>query len=192
MSSFEEFLQDYEAREIEESEKFIKRLKEGKVSGDESYPPKNRFVKLKEPTARSTTNIWGEIPFYGSTLVHLVPCNDKKIFDDFHMNHGFTSRDIDKMIDLAKDTGRIQFLIDSPTYYKNIEFLEPLFHELRPPIPMHWPQLLIGETHKRYLLEFDTLAQVGFSRFIDTLYLFSGQTNYKEYTANICFYFYSS
>ncbi|VVB91954.1 Uncharacterised protein [uncultured archaeon] len=187
MSSFEEFLQDYEAREIKESEKFIKGLKEGTVSQNEAYPPKDRFVKLKEPTARSTTNIWGEIPFYGSTLVHLVPYYDKKAFDDFHKSHGFTSKDIDKMIDLAKDTGRIQFLIDRPTSYKNLDFLEPLFYELKPPSPMPWPQLLIEKTHKKYLIEFDTLTQVGFSRYIESSALFGGQMSAKDLWATYAF-----
>lgn len=173
MSNFKEFLEDYEAQEKEESEKYIKRLREGKVPYDEIYPSPNRFVKLKQPIAFSTTNIWGEIPFYGSTIIHLVPCHDKESFDEVHNYHGFTSRHIDKMIDFAKETGRIQYLIDNPTYYKNNEFLEPLFHELRPPSPMPIPELFISDTYKKYLIEFDTLAKINFNDFIKGLELFN-------------------
>lgn len=65
MSRFEEFLQDYEAREREEANKFIKKIKEEEVSHNERYPYGDRFIKLQEPLAFPTpnVNIWGTIPF---------------------------------------------------------------------------------------------------------------------------------
>jgi len=99
MSSFEEFLEDYEKKELERIRKFLKRLEEGKVSLGEIYPPKNRFIKLKEPIAFSPTGapVWSVVPFYGSTIINLVPRSDKSKFDEIHNLYGeFTSRDIDK------------------------------------------------------------------------------------------------
>ncbi len=171
MSSFEEFLEDYEKKELERIRKFLKRLEEGKVSLGEIYPPKNRFIKLKEPIAFSPVGapVWSVVPFYGSTIITLVPRSDKSKFDEFHniIEIGFTSRDIDKMIDLVKETGRIQFVISSPTHYKNLEFLEPLFIELNPPMIPDISLAIIGERkYKEYFIEFDTLAQFGFKQFI--------------------------
>ncbi len=172
MSSFEEFLQDYEAREREEAQKFIKRFEEGKVLQTETFPTKDRFVKLKEPIAHTLQgiNVWGLIPFYGSTIVFLRPSDDEKAFDSYHKHLGFTSRDIDNLIELAKGTGRIQFTIDDPTRYKNLDFLEPLFHELKPPANMIPYKSLVGhETYKKYLIEFETLAQFGFTNYINSV-----------------------
>ena len=172
MSSFEEFLEDYEKKELERIRKFLKRLEEGKVSLGEIYPPKNRFIKLKEPIAFNPPGapVWSVVPFYGSTIITLVPRSDKSKFDEFHnvIGIGFTSRDIDKMIDLVKETGRIQFVISSrPTLYKNLEFLEPLFTELNPPMIPDISLAIIGERrYKEYFIEFDTLAQFGFKQFI--------------------------
>jgi len=171
MSSFKEFLEDYEKKELERIEKFLKRLEEGKISLGEIYPPKNRFIKLKEPIAFSPAGapVWSVVPFYGSTIITLVPRSDKSKFDEFHnLSEGFTSRDIDKMIDLVKETGRIQFVISNfPTFYKNLEFLEPLFTELNPPMIPNTLLAIIGERkYKEYFTEFDTLAQFGFKRYI--------------------------
>jgi hypothetical protein len=174
MSSFEEFLQDYSAKETEERNRFLKRLKEGKVSKDEIYPPKSRFVKLKEPIAYtvSLNKIWGCIPLYGSTMINLYPFHDRKEFDESSQRAvGFTSYHLDKMIDLVKDTGRIQFILDGPpTYFKNLEFLEPLLNELKPPTVFNTFQSFIGDkTFRKYQIEFDTLANLGFTRFIDNV-----------------------
>jgi len=170
MSSFEEFLEDYEKKELERIGKFLKRLEEGKVSSGEIYPPKNRFIKLKEPIAKPIgAPVWSVVPFYGSTIITLVPRSDKSKFDEiYNLSEGFTSRDIDKMIDLVKETGRIQFVISNfPTLYKNLEFLEPLFTELNPPMIPDISLAIIGERKcKEYFIEFDTLAQFGFKQYI--------------------------
>ncbi len=50
--------------------------------------------------------------------------------------------------------------IDNPTKYKNNDFLEPLFQELKPPANLISPESFVGqETHKKYLIEYETLAQ---------------------------------
>ncbi len=169
MSSFEEFLKDYEALELEESNKFIKRLDEGKVAQEETYPPRKRFIKLKEPVAEPFVNIWGVVPFYGSTIAKLIPRDNEKAFDETHKNLGFTSHNIDEMIDLVKETGRIQFALTTrATYYKNIEFLEPLFCELKPPTLVVDTESLIGhELDRKYHIEFETIANLGFNNYIE-------------------------
>lgn len=169
MVSFQEYLEDYEAGEIEKIRKFVKLIEEGKVSRDERYPQRERFFKLKEPLGlASGLNIWGLVPFYGSTIINLLPREDKKVFDEVHGQFGFTSKDIDDMIDFIKDTGRLQFIVQFPTAYKNLEFLEPLFHELNPPVMYKFNlESFIGyETYRKYIIEFDTLSQFGFTRYI--------------------------
>ena len=169
MNTFEEFLQDYEAHEKEETIRFITRLDEGKVEQNERYPPKNRFINLKEPIADPYTNIWSVVPFYGSTLAKLVPKDTKKAFDETHeFTMGFNSHNIDEMIDFQKETGRIQFVLRmSPTYYKNLDFLEPLFTELKPPIIQYDTVSVIGhELDQKYKKEFQTLAESGFNKYI--------------------------
>lgn len=171
MSRFEEFLQDYSAKETEERNRFLKRLEEGEVSKDEIYPPKDRFVNLKKPIASqvSLNKIWGCIPLYGSTMVNLYPLHDRKEFDEaYQKSVGITSHHFDEMIDLVKDTGRIQFIIDgNPTSFKNLEFLEPLFNELKPPTALNSFRSLIGdETLRKCQIEFETLSGLGFTRFI--------------------------
>ncbi len=169
MNRFEEFLQDYEAREAEKTNTFMKRLDEGKVAQNENYPPKERFIKLKEPIAEPFVNIWGVVPFYGSTIAKLIPKDSKKAFDETHEILGFNSRKIDEMMDFQKETGRIQFALTMPpTYYKNLEFLEPLFHELEPPTLAYDHIPFVGnELDKKYNIEFKTLAEFGFNRYIE-------------------------
>jgi len=167
--SFKEFLQDYEESEKEKISNFIHQLEEGNFSQDDFYPPKERFVNLRDPIAVPATteiNIWGLIPFNGSTIVSLIPRENEKKFNGDVRDSGFSSRHIDRMIDFVKETGRLQFgLLSDPTDFINLEFLEPLFYELEPPALVHSTGLLVqGEMFKNYMTEFDTLSQFGFSK----------------------------
>jgi hypothetical protein len=181
MASFKEFLEDYEKKEKERAEKYLRRLEEGKISSDEIYPPKDRFINLKEPIARSPLagfSVWSMVPFYGSTLIPLIPRGNTEKFDELYTtgNFGFSSKDIDEMIDLVKDTGRIQFFINfSPTSYKNLDFLEPLFRELEPPAVIEPLDALISERKReQYAIEFDTLTSLGFEDFVKRTYGYAG------------------
>lgn len=181
MTSFKEFLEDYEKKERESAEKYLQRLEEGKVSSDEIYPPKDRFKNLKEPIAKSPLSgfsVWSMVPFYGSTLIPLIPRGDTEKFDELYTTgkFGFSSRDIDKMIDLVKATGRIQFFINfPPTFYKNLDFLEPLFRELEPPAVIEPLDALIAERKReQYAIEFDTLTSLGFEDFVKSTYGYAG------------------
>ena len=181
MTSFKEFLEDYEKKEYERVEKYLQKLEKGKVSSDEIYPPKDRFKNLKEPMAKSPLqgfSVWSVVPFYGSTLIPLIPRGDTEKFDEFYTaaKFGFSSNDIDKMIDLVKDTGRIQFFINFPaTFYKNLDFLEPLFRELEPPAVIDPLDALIAERKReQYAIEFDTLTSLGFEDFVKSIYSYTG------------------
>lgn len=180
MNYFEEFLQDYEAHELEEIEKNTKKLDEGKVSFDESYPPNDRFSKLKEPIADPYANIWGIVPFYGSTVAKLIPKDNRKTFDIIHeYAMGFNSSKIDEMIDFQKETGRIQFVLTRPpTEYKNLEFLEHVFSELKPPMLSYDSVPVIGEElTNRYNIEFETIANLGFSEYLQYVTTSLGNSN---------------
>ncbi|MEZ5333977.1 MAG: hypothetical protein R2741_01405 [Methanolobus sp.] len=185
MNDFEEFLQDYEAHEKEEIDKFTRRLDADKVLQNEKYPPSDRFIKLNEPIADPFVNIWSVIPFYGSTIAKLIPKDDKQSFDNTHTAiMGFDSRKIDDMIDFQKETGRLQFALTMPpTYYKNLEFLEPLFRELNPPTLSYDPITLIGqESSNKYKIEFETLASFGFSDYLQIVTAVMGNSS-PEYIA---------
>lgn len=179
MSNFTDFLQDYGAHEKENVDNFIKRLDEGKVAQSEKYPPKNRFIKLSEPIADPYVNIWGMIPFYGSTLVKIMPKDNRKSFDDSHEWLGFNSRKIDEMIDFQKETGKIQFVLTShPTLYKNLDFLEPLFTEVKPPVLPYDTVSIVGqELDKKHKIEFETLAIFGFNQFVEVSTGLMGNSN---------------
>lgn len=175
MAGFKEFLADYEKREMENVEKFRTRLKIGKVLSDEIYPPKNRFYRLKEPIAKcpELASVWSAVPFYGTTLITLLPYVDRRTFDEAYttLKHGFTSKDIDDLISFVKDTGRIQFTLSyPPSFYKNLDFLEPLFIELKPPLVPGIADIVIGEKKcKEYSVEFFTIAEFGFKEYLTHL-----------------------
>ena len=170
MSSFKEFLEDYEAKEIDNVKDFYKNLKENKITSDVDYPSRDRFIKIKDPIARPTVcPIWGIIPFHGSTIVPLFPATNEEMFDKRHDFFKFSSKDIGRMIDFVKDTGRLQFTLGHlPTNYENLNFLEPLFYELKPPLVgmSLLEPLLTDEERKIGRIEFFTLAEFGFDKVV--------------------------
>lgn len=169
MNEFKDFLLDYEMKEKEQASRFLEKVSKGKI---ERYPPLSRFIGPKEPLAQvnSIIPIWGVIPFYGSTVFPLAPVRDKKVFNDFYAEHGFTSKDIDRLIDFVKQTGRLQFVISQPpTRFEKLEFLRPLFEELRPPMGVDTlPQIIGPKKFQERLIEFDTLASFGLKQAIQT------------------------
>lgn len=135
-----EFLQDYEARERELLEKFQRSVLEGKFGSDQIYPPKERFVKICEPIAKAGVapfgSIWPLIPLYGSLVVPIAP----KPRETFAQAHGFGARDLDKLIDFCKDTGKVQFVLNTfPTDYEGLDYLDSLLVEIVPPMGGYLP-----------------------------------------------------
>lgn len=160
-----EFLVDYEQNEYSEYEKFRKKVLEGKFDPTkERYPPEDRFHNLNEPIAEACSfgSIWPQIPLFGSLIIPIFPRDNAH----FREMHGFEAndRDIERLVDFAKDTGKIQFALrSSPTAYQGLDFLEPIFKELRPPSSFVYPieDVIEKKQLKRYTTEFQTLAQYG-------------------------------
>ena len=150
-----EFLMDYEAREKDEIKKFVQKFREGKIR--ERYPSPDR-LKLNEPYTKSIAGevIWSQIPLYGTTIITLKPIKE----EIFEKMHGFDVEDIDRLIDYAKETGRVQFaLAESPTRYVKMDFLEPVFRELQPPKLTHIPLDCIV-TNKEIEKSFDEMKRL--------------------------------
>src|SRR6185503_15836566 len=101
---------------------------------------------------------WSQIPFARTLMIPLSNWSEKNI-----LYNGFDTNDIPKLIDLAKESGRIQFyLTANPTAFVGLEHLEPIFRELRPPSSMHLPLEFYADTKslKRYIDDFVQLCHV--------------------------------
>ena len=149
---------DYKAGEDKEIKKFIQKFCEGKIQYGDRYPPPDR-LKLDKLYTKSIVgkDFWTQIPMYGTTIIILKPV--KK--DIFEKVHGFDVVDIDRIMDFAKETGRVQFALDfdeDPLCYRKLDFLEPVFMDadLKPPQLLHLPldailsEEEIEKTHNEY------------------------------------------
>lgn len=166
-----DYLIDYQERETELIRDFYKKVLEGRFGPNDSYPPSDRFVKLKSPVATSAPfeSIWPQIPLFGSLVICLQPCRE----DLFFSNFGFEIEDIDRLVDFAKDTGKIQFALGSPaTTFQGLDYLDPIFKELNPPgmAPIPLDTLTSRDKIKKYMIEFYTIAEINFKK---TIYEFA-------------------
>jgi hypothetical protein len=151
-----EWLEDYLAQEDNEYHTFVQNYKGGKIE----YPSKNRFKKLRNPLADTTSNIWTIIPFYGSSIIHIHPLAQESLVN----NLGWGSdRDINNLIQLSKDTGRVQFVLDkSPLDYEPYDYLEPVLKELHPPMIKLVPSLVFDNNLKMQRLSSARRQNIGF------------------------------
>ena len=163
-----EYLEDYEQREKAEIEKFLKRVDEGKFSFErDRYPPNERFMKLQKPAALAAPpvrSIWAQIPFCGSLFLILAPVT-QQTFEEFY----FSVSEIPKVIDFIKETGRLQVcLAKMPTEYEKLDYLEPFFRGLSPPVNYGLPPPFYSAEGEIQEAEntFHTLAKV---RYLDAL-----------------------
>jgi len=167
-----EFLEDYSAKEIEQQKEFLEILREGKFREYDRYPFKNR-LKLTEPytTSMCCEKVWCQIPLYGTTIIELQPIEKNNEFERFH---GFEIDDIDRLIDLSK-TGKVSFVLGcDPKKYKNMDFLESIFTELRPPQIIHTlkPSYIVQNTDEYFNKvidweeEFFNLSDFGFFKWL--------------------------
>jgi len=129
-----EYLEDYEQREKEEIEKFLKSVDKGTFSFErDRYPPNERFVKMQKPAALAAPpvgSIWAQIPFCGSLFLILAPVTEQT-FEELY----FSVSEIPKVIDFIKETGRLQVcLAKMPKEYEKLDYLEPFLRELSPPV----------------------------------------------------------
>jgi hypothetical protein len=181
-----EFLRDYAAREIEYDNKLSELSLRDRRGVVEEY--KTRFRHLQEPVAWSHghMSIWPQIPLYGTLIVPLYPFAEtytragkgkQERFEPFSRVHGFNPSDVDQLVDFARNTGRVAFVLaNSPKDYEGLDFLDLIFSELRPPRNYHLlskPSLSSPELERlvHSEIEFDTLARIRYYRFLEMLSL---------------------
>lgn len=162
-----EALEDYSKKEEEEYTRFRKKVLEGHFTTEDIYPSKDRFVKLHEPLARAAPlqSIWPQVPLSGSPIVALAPRTKER----FKLIHGFDANDIDRIVNFAKDTGKIQFvLLSSPTHYAELDYLDPIFIELKPPQGRYFPLEILLNEHdiQKY---YDAFLRLASGKFLETL-----------------------
>ncbi|VVB50850.1 Uncharacterised protein [uncultured archaeon] len=155
-----EYLENYHSKEKEEMDKFLKNIYEEELNS--SYPDRDRFHKLREPVGKAffpTESIWPQIPLFGSLIIEISPVPENL----FYQFHGIEKKDLEKLIDFSKETGKVQFMMNGdPESFIGLDFLLPLFEEMRPPISYSIPMASLFELNelKNYMHEFDTLIDL--------------------------------
>lgn len=163
-----EFLEDYEEKERQEIEQFIKSALEEKFLITQRFPPETRFGKLHAPVVYRGTprvDIWPLVPFSGSTIIPLLPA-EKETFERLHR---FEVDEIDEIVSFAEETGKIQFvLMEKPTKYSKLDFLDPIFERLTPPQFSGMPLKIFAsyDSLNKFSIEFSTLANLGFADYV--------------------------
>lgn len=163
-----EFLEDYDAKENKALEKFEKRAIQEGIEKVGRFPDNSRFKIINEPIVHydrscvvlDNDKVWTQIPFAGTLMISLFPVSKENMLPV----NGIDPNDIPKLMDLAKETGKVQFgLSSSPLAYEKLDHLEPIFTEFNPPrfgkIPI---DIIDPKTHEKGLDEFDTLASISF------------------------------
>jgi hypothetical protein len=171
------FLQEYEKEDEEAYERFSRRFQEGKSA---TFPPLSKFRKIGRPIAMRAidSSIWAQIPLFRSLIVPVYPVSK----NDFAEVHGFDVKDLDRLIDLCKDTGRIQLVLASnASNYAGLDYLDDMFSELKPialrSLPLRYSSG--DETVRQWATEFTKLAASDFWQVIGESLLDSGFTRYS-------------
>ena len=130
-----DYLNDYHEKEMEQYNSFIKSTPRDKLIKSE-YPPKKRFPKLHDFFTYATTgfneSIWTQAPYTGSLLVPLIPIRDPQHFERIY---NISTSQIPEIVDFVKETGKIQFYLEgSPRDYIDLDYLDPIFYDLKPPV----------------------------------------------------------
>lgn len=170
-----EFLEDYERKERELFQKGCEKFDEGSsIFGKDIYPPESRFRKLQHPvtlpgpSASEPDNLWAQVPFSGS-VIFPIPAISQKLFELSY----FQISEIPKMIDFIKDTGKIQIVLNSdPTHYVNLDYLDPFFKELNPPVMLGTPLYFLGNSMDadKYENKFDELSELKYKNYLKEFY----------------------
>jgi hypothetical protein len=165
------FLYDYEKDEMARQEQHYEKISKGQIEPI-GYPDNTRFTKTSSPLVLCDTNIyryygekiWSQIPFAGTLVIPLNPSTKS----NFLAEHSFDARDIDRMIDLAKETGRVQFVLSSkPTRYEGLDHLQPVFEEMKPPVvTTPWNLLGSNEDYDRWINEFNQIAVASYDGYL--------------------------
>jgi hypothetical protein len=159
-----EHIEEYARSEHEEYDKFLKRIKEGTFDFEaDSYPQDERFVKLQRPVALCTSdvqNIWAQVPLCGSLIVPIMPLSQDRFEKEI-----FTTREIPRIIDFIKDTGKIQLVLTAcPHHYEGLDYLDLIFEELNPPRYLCLPiEVFYSNKETQEVREaFNTISNVSF------------------------------
>jgi hypothetical protein len=138
------YLEEYEQKEKEEFVRFQKKAETGSLM--DKYPNTERFIKIQEPVAianplcKKLDALCAQIPFSGS-LIFSIPVCSQSIFEKFY----FKTSQIQDLIEFTKEEGRLQFCLQAePTAYTGLDYLDPFFEELRPPVLYGIPISMIG------------------------------------------------
>jgi len=154
-----EQLVEYESREHESFERYLKGVSEGRT---DQYPAPHRFNKLSYPVANRAhkCSLWAQVPLSGSLVVPIFPVDQNK----FEQTHRFDSKDFPKLLDFSKDTGRIQFVLGAPpTQFEKFEYLDVLLEQGPPMAWAHFPFEGIDQRSLiKWRIEFETASNAAF------------------------------
>ncbi|MDH5733884.1 MAG: hypothetical protein OEY88_08910 [Candidatus Bathyarchaeota archaeon] len=184
-----EYLADYEKREKAEFERLVlKKIPEEKFDFlKDKYPPDRRFLKLQKPVTASTfefesiSDVWAQVPFCGS-LILTLPALPEQTFSRFL----FRTSNIPKIVDFIKETGRLQVVLHNmPSDYAGLDFFDPIFEELNPPLNLVVPLWVFGseEEIQRCMHAFDALGNVKYFDFLKKLSQLIGSVTFGDYVS---------
>jgi len=163
-------LSEYWTQEKLERKEFTNNLLKPKTRKGLKYPKEERFKKIINPTAViSSRNIWAQIPLYETVFINLPPWPQRKMIEELHWG---TDTDIKNLISLSRNTGKVQFLLNSsPLDYEKFHHLHPILEELRPPCLLGGNAVdLSNPTDKMYYDEFMEEANKFFVYEMERLY----------------------
>jgi hypothetical protein len=179
-----EYLEDYKQKEYAHYEELLKDIQKDKFSFEkDSYPPDERFVKLKEPVARSSfmpamhKNLWAQVPFCGSLLLLLDPI-PKPLFEEIY----FKASEIPEIIGFIKETGKLQIALSGRVLgYAGLDHFDEIFEELDPPVYFMAPLSLFGNKKEVQKAEdiFYTLAKVRYFDYLRELSSVAGTQSFS-------------
>lgn len=174
-----EFLDEYLLHEIELYKEFLKENPD--KSTKNQFPPLERFPKIHHPYSMAIIGkqapIWPQILCTGSLIIPLVPQKDEKNFKE---TYGFSHKEIDDIIQFSKETGRIHFiLLAEPHEYQNLQFLQPIFQDLQPPLAID-PYAHLSEKRQKSRIEIETIIELN-----EELFFRIWNANQVERSANL-------
>jgi hypothetical protein len=165
-----EFLTDYAAKQLEQDTRFAKLLEEKKFEEAKQLSDA-RIGGLEKPVGRAAqfASLWPQVPFFGTIIVPLSPFSEPH----FTTYHGFHSSEIGEIVNFAKQTHRVKFVLNDPAdEFAGLDFLDPIFKEMRPTMDNVYPPQELTHRMKEYMdcySEFDALARINFYRYMETI-----------------------
>jgi hypothetical protein len=169
-----EFLADYCVKQLEVQANFMGLVEKGDAEAAKEFY-RGKIGRLERPLGRAASflSLWPQIPFFGTIIVPLTPFAEPY----FKQFHGFDPSEVGRLVDFAKDTNRITFVLnDDPKEFEGLDFLDPVFNEIKPVAEIGLPVSVIEDRKKdydRYCKEFDTLSGISFYRYLSTVAAFS-------------------